>query len=271
MPFVVVRPSPIPQLWVLGSDEIMSITMSKADEKMSSKEFVDYYDLLMVSPQADRAMIEWAVRLLAARFGKKNGRYVDEERYNEVREAYRTLVDPQKREAYDKLRVQKIGAGGSAGANGSPIPAAAAQLPAPAVKLAPGARRNADDIRTVLTATVDDVVVERRKRQGVMSALYDIMVRRPRNPELGRAEIARSAGVSNDELEATLWYLRERELLKTTNQGLYAITSVGVDWVESGGLPHLCPENQAPSAEEIDLPGGDSAAVPKPQPIPQAV
>ena len=249
----------------------MSIAMSKAADKMPPSEFIDYYDLLMVSPQADRAMIEWAVRLLAARYGKKNGRHVDEERYNEVREAYRTLVDPQKREAYDKLRAQKLGAGGPSAANGAPTPAAAAQLPPLAVKLEPGARRKAEDIRVVLTATVDDVIVERRKRKGVMSALYDIMVRRPRNPELGRAEIARSAGVSNDELEATLWYLREREILRTTNQGLYSITASGIDWVESGGLEHLCPEMQTADAEATDPVPGPAAGDPQPQPVAQAV
>lgn len=228
---------------------------------VTEEAFVDYYEFLMVSPTADRAMIEWAVRLLAARYGKKNGQFVDEERYNQVREAYRTLVDPQKREEYNRKREDLLAAATAQAAAGAPVVAAqASQLPPARVTPIPkpqgDARRDPNDIRIELSAEVEDVLLERRKRQALMSAVYDILVRRPRNPELGRAEIARTIGVGTDELEATIWYCREKDLLKTTNAGLYAITSAGVDWVENGGLPHLTPSSEH-SAEAASAPEPD--------------
>ena len=242
---------------------------------MKDGEFFDYYQFLMVSPEADRAMVEWAVRLLAARYGKKNGQFVDEKRYNQVREAYRTLSDPEKREAYDKLREQHVAKQAPAAPAPAPAPAAAS-APAeeeasgkptevkPVRPLSSGERRDPDKITIELEVTADDVVLERRKRQSLMSALYDILIRRPRNPELGRAEIARTVGVATDELEAAIWYLREQELLKTTNAGLYAITAQGVDWVEGGGLPHLQRREPGATSKQPTLDDKSRAMMPEP-------
>jgi hypothetical protein len=88
-------------------------------------------------------------------------------------------------------------------------------------------------------------------RQGVMSSLYDIVVTRPRNPELGRADIARAMNARIDEIEFTIWFLRENDLLKTTNQGLYGITAKGVEWVENGGVPHLSERPAAPGPQPL--------------------
>jgi len=202
---------------------------------LSSDQFVDYYEFLMVSPTADRAMIEWAVRLMLTRYGKKNGEHADSAKYELVKEAYRTLADPKRRELYDGLRNDQLGPEPQGPAAQGPEPAAQAM-----VAVQPKDRRvTVESIRIEQTATLADVRLQKKMREGVMSALYDIVVTRPRNPELGRAEIARAMGARIDEIEFTIWFLRENGLLRTTNQGLYGITAKGVEWVENGGVAHL--------------------------------
>lgn len=196
---------------------------------MENGPFVDYYEFLMISPHADRPMVEWAVRLMLTRYGKKNDQQGDEDKYNLVKEAYRALADPKRRAAYDKDREKFL--------PGAEVHAAAAS---------PNGSDEEDEelqdpesIQVVLKANLDHVRLQKRMRQGIMSALYDVITTRPRNPELGRAEIARAMGVTIDQMEFAIWYCRERELLRTTPQGLYAITTKGVDWVENGGVAHL--------------------------------
>ena len=79
-------------------------------------------------------------------------------------------------------------------------------------------------------------------RRDIIGILYEILINRPRDPELGRAEIARSLGCTNDELESALWFLREQTLIRTTPTGAYSISSTGVVWAESGGVPSLSSE-----------------------------
>jgi|GEM_PF-2145468 len=216
----------------------------------SNSTFIDFYEFLMVSSDADKPMIEWAVRLLATRFGKKNGEYVDEAKYNLVRQAFRTLSDPSKRAAYDAARLERLGQqkedgdeDASQNSEGSEPEASAS---APAEDLADGVRRTAEQIKVPAVATAEDKAAQQKLRQGIVAALYDILVVRPRNPELGRAEIARQTGVVNDELEFAVWYLRETEILRTTPAGLYTLTAKGVEWAESGGVAHLKPGVSAP-------------------------
>jgi len=241
----------------------------------SSTNFIDFYEFLMVSPDADKPMIEWAVRLLATRFGKKNGEYVDEAKYNLVRLAYRTLSDPAKRAAFDALRAERIGSGdapaqsganGSA-ANGAPEPPGEAP---PEPKRDPNAELTLDQIRIPTQASAEDVRIQRRLRQGSIAALYDILITRPRNPELGRAEIARATGVHSDDLEGPLWFLRETELLRTTTAGLYTLTAKGVEWAEAGGVAHLNPDAED-ADEHADQSADAGAQVLAPAAAPQQV
>ncbi len=220
---------------------------------MDNGPFVDYYDFLMISPQADRAMVEWAVRLMLARYGKKNDQQGDEEKYNLVKEAYRTLADPKRRAAYDQQREESLAPAPAAG--GGKVSTLPARLE--------GERLEPEAVQVELTATIEDVRVQRRIRQGIMSSLYDVITTRPRNPELGRAEIARAIGLTIDDMEFGIWYLREQGLLRTTAQGLYAITTKGVDWVENGGVSHLT-EKPGPQVISPEAPRlGQAAAGPR--------
>jgi hypothetical protein len=168
--------------------------------------FIDYYEFLMISPTADRQMIEWAARLMLARYDPQKSKTPDEKKCELVKEAFRTLADPKKRASYDgELTKQK---------------------PAPSL-----------DIKAEITR--QDVIDARRMRQAIMVVLYQSILRKPRDPDVGRTDLARQVGVSTQELEFGLWFLREKGWITATQAGSYAITVLGAEWVEAGGVPEL--------------------------------
>jgi hypothetical protein len=209
--------------------------------ELSATEFVDYYDFLMVSPQADKAMLEWAVRLMLTRYGPKTPETADAAKYETTKLAYRALVDPAKREEYDQLWAKhqdQAGRGASPRRERRSSPSRAAQPPL-------------EKICVELEATEEDVRLQVRLRQAVISALYDVLITNPRNIELGRAEVAKAIHCRIDDLEFPIWFLRECGLIKTSNAGDYSITAEGVKWVEAGGVPHLAPKASPKVVEEL--------------------
>jgi DnaJ domain len=168
--------------------------------------FIDYYDFLMISPTADRQMVEWAARLMLARYDPQKSKTPDEKKCELVKEAFRTLADPKKRSAYDtELTKQK-----------------------PVATI---------DVKSEVT--LQDVVDAQRMRQAIMTMLYQAVMRRPRDPDVGRTDLARQIGVSPQDLEFGLWFLREKNWITATQAGSYAITVSGAEWVEAGGVPEL--------------------------------
>jgi curved DNA-binding protein len=208
---------------------------------LSGTEFVDYYDFLMVSPQADKAMLEWAVRLMLTRYGPKTPETADAAKYETTKLAYRALIDPVKREEYNQLWLKH---------KGQHSPAAAVKRERRSTSSRPG-NRSLEKICIELEATEEDVRLQLRLRQAVLSALYDALITDPRNPERGRAEIAKTIHCRIDDLEFPVWFLRERGFIKTSNAGDYSITSDGVQWVEAGGVPHLAPKASPKAVEEL--------------------
>lgn len=68
-------------------------------------EFKDYYDILDVSPDADKPAIKKAYRRLARKYHPDvSSEHDAEKRFKEVSEAYEVLGDDQKRAEYDQLR-----------------------------------------------------------------------------------------------------------------------------------------------------------------------
>lgn len=208
---------------------------------MSATEFVDYYDFLMVSRQADKAMLEWAVRLMLTRYGPKTPETADASKYETTKAAYRALIDPVKREEYDQLWAKH---------NSQPGPAEAGKRERRAAPSRAG-HPPIEKICVELEATEEDVRLQVKLRQAVISALYDVLITNPRNIELGRAEVAKAIHCRIDDLEFPIWFLRECGLIKTSNAGDYSITAEGVKWVEAGGVPHLAPKSSPKMVEEL--------------------
>jgi curved DNA-binding protein CbpA len=165
----------------------------------SNEPFVDYYELLQVSPNADESTIQRVFRHLA----KENHPDTaggDAERFNRLVDAYRTLTSPETRAAYD-VRYQQFWN------NRWQVAADATQ-----------ARRLMDDEGV---------------RERLLALFYTQRRRNMRNPGMGEMELARLVGCPHELIEFHLWYLREKSWIERLETGHFAITAAGVDQVES--------------------------------------
>ena len=63
--------------------------------------FVDHYETLQISPNADLDTIHRVYRILAQRFHPDNAETGDSETFRALIEGYRVLSDPEKRAAFD--------------------------------------------------------------------------------------------------------------------------------------------------------------------------
>jgi DnaJ domain len=170
---------------------------------MSSNEFVDYYELLQLSPNADTETVEHSFRYFAKKFHPDNAEFADTDRFRQIVEAHRTLADPGIRAGYDVKyqdfwnRKWKIASEASSS-----------------------------------TAFSDDQVT----RERLLSLLYVQRRRNMSSPGLGDYEIARLLNTPTELVEFHLWYLRAKGWVERLNTGLLAITAAGVDQVEQNRL-----------------------------------
>ena len=68
---------------------------------MEASKFVDYYEILEISPNANSGTMERMFRYLAQRYHPDNQDTGDRARFDAIMEAYDTLRDPDKRAQYD--------------------------------------------------------------------------------------------------------------------------------------------------------------------------
>ena len=166
---------------------------------MSADPFVDYYELLQISPNADEDTIQRIFRHLAKKLHPDASTNGDPERFNRLLDAYRTLTDVSQRAAYDVAYKQhweqtwKVAAEAS---NANPI---------------------SDDGRV---------------RVRMLSLFYVQRRRNMRNPGMGQVELEKLLDLSPEHLAFHLWYLREKGWIQRLETGLLAITAEGVDQVE---------------------------------------
>jgi hypothetical protein len=170
---------------------------------MSANEFVDYYELLQLSPNADSETIERIFRHLAKKFHPDNGDFSDNDRFVQIVEAHRTLIDPETRAGYDvryqdywnrKWRLAAEASGGSALGN-------------------------------------DQVTRER-----LLSLLYVQRRRNMKSPGLGEHEMAHLLGTPPELVEFHLWYLKAKGWVERLETGHLGITALGVDQAEQNQL-----------------------------------
>jgi len=64
---------------------------------MEEKAFVDYYELMQISPNAEIETIQRVYRMLAARYHPDNPETADADRFMLLNEAYGVLSDPDAR------------------------------------------------------------------------------------------------------------------------------------------------------------------------------
>lgn len=175
---------------------------------MNANEFVDYYELLQLSPNADTDTIERMFRHLAKKTHPDSSESSDNEKFQLIVEAHRTLSDPETRAGYD-ARYQdywnhKWSLASEAGDSS--------------------------------TFGQDKVMRER-----LLSLLYVQRRRDLNNPGLGELVIARLLHVPSELIEFHLWYLKAKGWVERLQTGHLAITADGVDRVEQGRF-HVMPD-----------------------------
>lgn len=170
---------------------------------MNDNGFVDYYELLQLSPNADTDTVERVFRHLAKKLHPDNKESADPERFRLIVEAHGILSDPKARAGYD-VRYQdywnrkwKIASEAGDG-----------------------------------TAFGDD----RETRESLLSILYVQRRRSAKNPGLGDYEMARLLGKPYELIEFHLWYLKSKGWVERLDTGMLAISASGVDQIEENRL-----------------------------------
>ncbi len=166
---------------------------------MTGGTFVDYYEALQISPNADQETVHRVYRLLAQRFHPDNRETGSVETFRLITEAYSALSEPEKRAAYDVTHRE--------------------------------ARRLTWKIFDQ-TSAAQGFESERRKRQGILCLLYRKRLLSPENPTLTLKDFEDLLGVPKEHLEFSLWYLKENQYVQRSDNGRHSITIKGVDAAE---------------------------------------
>lgn len=158
--------------------------------------FVDHYEVLQLSQNADSEMIERVYRLLAKRFHPDNTESGDEHRFRAVHDAFEVLSDPKRRAQFDIRYDQE------------------------------------KDVRWKVFQQDNALTDQERDRRifhGLLSLLYAARRRDPDAGGLGELYIEEMLGVPREHLEFPIWYLRKRGYVETLETGELAITIDGID------------------------------------------
>ena len=160
---------------------------------------VDYYELLQVHPRANPDMINRAYRLLAQVYHPDNQSTGDEEKFRQLVAAYKILSDETARASYDLARNASLKSVWNVFKNSAPVTGLAG---------------------------------ERRKRQGILAALFQKRAAEPHAPTMTIFELEDVLSVNREQVEFTMWYLRERTLVLRSDDNRFQITAPGVDELE---------------------------------------
>jgi curved DNA-binding protein CbpA len=170
---------------------------------MPNSDLKDHYEILQVSPRADRDTIERVFRYLANRFHPDNRETGDVERFTEIVDAYEVLSSAVKRAHYD--------------------------LSYESVREARWKLFNQESA----TQNVDN---DGRLRIALMSILYIVRRNNPAEPGVGTLELERLLECPEAVLKFHAWYLKENHWISRLETGYLAITALGVDKLfELGG------------------------------------
>jgi curved DNA-binding protein CbpA len=167
---------------------------------MEASKFVDYYEILEISPNANSGTIERMFRYLAQCYHPDNQDTGDRPRFEAIMEAHDTLKDPGKRARYD------VG------------------------------HKNHSRFRWKLAEEAsDNKGIERDGdiQNKLLSILYVRCRQNNSDPGVGNVTLERLLGCPAEHLEFHFWYLKEKGWIRATESGMFAITVEGVDRVNS--------------------------------------
>ncbi len=164
---------------------------------MSVPDFVDYYEILHLSPAATFDAIECMFRHQAKRYHPDAGATGCQEKFKRLVHAYNSLKDPEKRAAYDLTYERN--------------------------------RRDQKSLISGAESTADDYEVRHR----MLSLFYAQRRRNMKQPGLGTVTVEELMKMPPELVDFHLWYFREKGWIQREPSGPFAITQTGVDEIES--------------------------------------
>src|SRR5438045_2164564 len=165
----------------------------------SDASFLDHYEILQISPNAQPETIQRVYRLLAQLYHPDNKETGDAALFEQVLQAYRVLNDPERRAAYDVEH-----------------------------RVATGLKWKIFDQPNA----VQGLEAEKRKRVGILSLLCTKRMNQPEQPALTIVELEQLLGCPREHLEMSLWYLRESGRIQRGDSGRYVLTVKGYETLE---------------------------------------
>ena len=166
--------------------------------------FQDHYHVLGVEPSADSDTIQREYVKLAGRFHPKNKDTGDAEKFDAVNQAYEVLADPVARQAFDELRA-------------GPKKEAAPQF-------------SGAEFFTAISN-------ENLRRQSLLCMLYDRRQKKPATPGLSMRQIENMIQISQEELQFSVWYLKQRGYIISDDKSNLTITVQGMEHLEQNLPP----------------------------------
>jgi len=169
---------------------------------MNQDSYVDYYEDLQVSPNADLETIERVYRLLAKRYHPDNSVTGNSDKFSIITTAYKVLSDIEKRAAFDAKY---------------------------------------EDTRTQKLKTLskefssEGFENDQQIRDAILSILYIDRRQNPSDSGVGSWRLEKLLEWPEKILEFHIWYLKEKKWIQREDTGGYAITASGVEIVEESG------------------------------------
>ena len=173
---------------------------TKKSVSLPPEQSTDYYEFLQISPKAEPATIHRVYRFLASRFHPDNPETGDPEKFVLLNRAYAVLSDPQQRADYDSTREVH---------RSQPIPVFES------------------------SEFVNGIEGEVNRRLGVLYLLYTKRRTNPDNPRVSLMDLERWMAFPREYLDFATWYLRNKKYITMEDNSDFALTALGVDYVEA--------------------------------------
>lgn len=160
--------------------------------------FQDHYAVLGIEPAAASDAVQAAYSKLAAKHNPR-GDTPDEEKFKAVNQAYEVLSDPGARQAFDELR-------------GGPKQEAPPKFSGPEF--------------------FEAISGELTRRQCLLCMLYDRRRLKPATPGLSLRQIESMMQITHEELQFSIWYLKQRGYVASDDKSNVTITVQGMEHLE---------------------------------------
>ena len=200
---------------------------------MPEPDFVDYYELLQISPNAELETVHRVFRMLATRYHPDNAETGDTDKFLLLNKAYETLSEPKARVEYDT-------------------------------------QYQSHDVEPIELFELKEfslgIEAEGNRRMGILCLLYNRRRSNPDDPGLSILEFESMMSFPREHLMFTIWYLKEQTYIRQDDRSDYVITSVGVDYVEANLPKNKLVYKLLNAAETGGRRGGPRGAAPAREP-----